>query len=154
MGPGIHRALEAMGRGRSGASLDAFVRAVARDERLAVDEAGLAAAAAELLEVLSRIRETPEWRELVASRSRLLECPMVRVTRDGPREEIVEGVADAVIVEAGGVRVLDWKSDDVADDVWAAREPAYRRQVGLYADMIRGLTGIEATGALVRVAPA
>ena len=79
---------------------------------------------------------------------------MVRVTRDGPREEIVEGVADAVIVEAGRVRVLDWKSDDVTDAVWAWGELAYRRQVGLYADIIRGLAGIEATGALVRVAPA
>lgn len=153
-GRAIHRTLEAMGRGRSGASLDAFVRAVARDERLAVDEAGLAAAAAELLEVLSRIREAPAWRELIASPSRLLECPMVRVTRDGPRDEIVEGVADAVIVESDRVRVLDWKSDDVTDAAWAAREPAYRRQVSLYADMIRGLTGIEATGDLVRVAPA
>ena len=53
-----------------------------------------------------------------------------------------------------GVRVLDWKSDDVTDRAWAEREPAYLRQVSLYAEMVRGLTGIDAAGELVRVASA
>ena len=87
----------------------------------------------------------------MASPARLLECPIVQVTHDGVREQIVEGVADALVLDPERCRVLDWKSDDVGDAAWSEREPAYRRQVAAYADMVRALTGLEAADELVRV---
>jgi ATP-dependent helicase/nuclease subunit A len=153
-GRAVHRAVEGMGRGRVGESLAAFVEAVARDERLAPDEAGLAAAAARLTDVLVRIRGTDAWHALMASPARLLECPMVGVTHDGDREQAVEGVADAVLLHGDHCHVLDWKSDDVADGAWSERAPTYERQVAAYARIVRALTGLQASAELVRVGAA
>ena len=150
-GRAVHRAIEAMGRGRSGASLAAFVEAVVRDERLAPDEPGLATLARRLAAGLEQIRGSEAWDALMAAPARLMECPIVRVTHDGPGEQIMEGVADAIALESGRCRVLDWKSDDVTDAAWAEREPAYRLQVGTYAEMVRALSGLDASGELVRV---
>ena len=149
-GRALHRSLEGMVRGRRGASLSAFVRAVARDEHLAPDDDTLAETVARLIGVLDSIRGTREWAELERSATRLVECPVVRVTRDGTRERVVEGVADAVMGAGEGWTVLDWKSDEVTDEAWEARREAYERQVGLYAEMFGALTGVETTGRLVR----
>jgi ATP-dependent exoDNAse (exonuclease V) beta subunit len=64
---------------------------------------------------------------------------------------VVEGVADALILDAGRCRVLDWKSDDVTDAAWSEREPVYQRQVTAYAEMVQALTSLEVSTELVRV---
>jgi ATP-dependent helicase/nuclease subunit A len=150
-GRAVHRAIEAMGRGRTGESLAAFVEAVVRDERLAADEAGLAMLARRLADALERIHDTETWRAVMASSARLMECPIVQATRHAGGEQVVEGVADALILDAGRCRVLDWKSDDVTDAAWSEREPVYQRQVTAYAEMVQALTSLEVSTELVRV---
>ena len=64
-----------------------------------------------------------------------------RVTRDGT---VVEGFVDLVVPAAGGLEIVDWKTDDVPADRVEERLAGYRLQAGLYA---AGLA--EATGMLV-----
>ncbi|HEU4828413.1 MAG TPA: PD-(D/E)XK nuclease family protein, partial [Gemmatimonadales bacterium] len=132
-------------------ALEALVRAVVRDEHLASDEPGMAETVARLMEVLESVRRSPEWEALSRAETRMVECPIVRVTRDDTGERVVEGVADAVIGSGGDWTVLDWKSDDVSDEAWVQRREAYERQVRLYAEMLGALGGVQAHGELVRV---
>jgi ATP-dependent exoDNAse (exonuclease V) beta subunit len=126
---------------------------VVRDEHLASDPEGIAEQAEELLAVLAQTRESEEWKRVEAAGSRLVECPVVQFTSVDGKEQLVEGVADIALHDGDGWTVLDWKSDDVADDSWEARRAAYQRQVNAYAAMLADLTGERARGALVRVRP-
>ena len=72
------------------------------------------------------------------------EVPVTRREADGT---IVEGVVDLAFREDGAWTVVDFKTDtelETALDV-------YRRQVGLYADMIASATGEPTTAVLMRV---
>jgi ATP-dependent exoDNAse (exonuclease V) beta subunit len=139
-----------MARGRRGQGLEAFVRAVVRDEHLALDDQGLPEMVERLLGVLESVRRSPEWEALERAECSLVECPVVCVKPSGAGERIVEGVADAVMGDGAAWTVLDWKSDEVGDDAWESRREAYERQVGLYAEMFGALSGMEAKGRLVR----
>lgn len=144
-GRAVHRAVEGMARGRSGDGLDRFVRAVARDERL--DEAS----AEELRLLLSDLRRSEAWAALTGHGAPLLEVGVMQATEGGDRVEITEGVVDAVVRAGEGWHVLDWKTDDVTDEAWAARREKYEVQVERYAHMLATLSGVPATARIERV---
>ena len=54
---------------------------------------------------------------------------------------VLEGVIDLVFRESDGWVVADYKTDVGTDPEFAGREPAYRRQVDLYAEAWSKLTG-------------
>ena len=138
-GRAVHRSIEAMGRGRAGPSLDAFVRAVVIDEGL---DLAAAAPVERIIALLSHLRRTPEWAALAAGDA-AFECPIVRVVERDGSCELMEGVMDAVVLSPTPV-VLDWKTD-------TADSPAYRQQVATYAAMLSALTGTGIGSALVAV---
>src|SRR5690606_8901061 len=105
----LHRAVEAMGRGRRGDSLVECVRAVVRDERVAETEGDVERAAVRVLAALDRIRESPDWSAVAAAGS--VEVPVMLVSREASKDVVLEGVADAVVRAPTGWRVLDWKTD-------------------------------------------
>jgi ATP-dependent helicase/nuclease subunit A len=136
-GRAVHRVLEARGRGRLGASLAAFARAVAAEEQVKdVDR---------LLALVARLEQAGYWD---GDAGTLVEAPIVTFgERDGERV-LLEGVIDAARRVDGTWQVVDWKTDlDSGPDDDARRE-AYRRQVDTYAAMMRGVLGVEAAGRL------
>ena len=133
-GTAVHRAIEAMGRGRSGEALRRFLHAVARDENLAEDPAGITESVARLEELLKRVRGLPEWQARVG-----LEVGVMRVAAHDGVAEVEEGVVDLLTRSGDGYQVLDWKTDRAGDAVWEERLPQYQAQVAKYADMLRSL---------------
>jgi ATP-dependent exoDNAse (exonuclease V) beta subunit len=145
-GRAVHRSIEALGRGRTGESLRAFVRAVATDESLD-DELSAA-----LLPLVERTASSDAWRSLLAAGGPQVELTVMRRSEQAGVETITEGVVDAAAQGPDGWRIVDWKSDDVDDAGWAARREKYERQVEAYVQMLAALTGQGAEGAVVRVA--
>jgi ATP-dependent helicase/nuclease subunit A len=142
-GRAVHRALEAAGRGRSGESLDVFLAAVAREEELDAERA------AALKTLVAEVTASERWTRLMSG-APAFELPIMRRTTDGEGELLTEGVIDAASRGAEGWTVLDWKTDNVADEVWAKRVGQYEAQVGAYSSMLTALTGVAARGEIVR----
>lgn len=150
-GSAVHRAIEGLGRGRTGDNLKSYLRAVARDEELGSTPAELSAQGDKLLAVLERLQATPEWTALMKSTDRRFECRVARC-EDGPNGRVLtEGTLDAAFIQDGAWTVLDWKTDSVADDEWAARESGYKAQVARYVEVLVALGQRTTGGRVVRV---
>jgi ATP-dependent helicase/nuclease subunit A len=149
-GSAVHRAIEAMGRGRSGEGLKRFVRAVARDEGLGITEAEIVAAGERLLGVLERVQALPEWQALAAAPERRFEWRVARVTEAAEGRLLTEGVIDAAALVDGSWQVFDWKTD--ADGAgWESRRQGYEAQVARYAEILFELGQPAGAGRVVRV---
>lgn len=145
-GRAVHRALEGAMRGRRGDSLSAWVRACGAAE--GIDVAAIIALQA-LVEV---VIASEAWQSLTAAGAAVPELPVMIVRRDAEgMERVTEGVLDAAVVGTDGWRIVDWKSDRVSDEEWAARLRGYEEQVGGYAEIIRELSGLPAAGAIERI---
>ncbi|NUO65047.1 MAG: UvrD-helicase domain-containing protein [Gemmatimonadaceae bacterium] len=142
-GRAVHRAMEAVGRGRSGESLDVFLAAVAREEELDAERS------AALPRLVAELTASERWTRLMANAPALELTIMSRTTEDGA-DLLTEGVIDAASRDADGWTLLDWKTDGVADAEWAKRVDQYERQVGTYGEMLTALTGAPAAGEIVR----
>ena len=150
-GSAVHRAIEGLGRGRTGENLKSYLRAVVRDEELGVTSEEIAAKGEKLFALLEQLRATPEWKALMASGDRRFECRVARC-EDGPNGRVLtEGTLDAAFIQDGAWTVLDWKTDAVADDEWKAREAGYKAQVGRYAEVLAALGQKAGNGRVVRV---
>jgi ATP-dependent helicase/nuclease subunit A len=144
-GRAVHRAMEALGKGRRGAALRVFISAVAGEEGLAGHE--------EILwETVRKAAESEAWRDLTAGGAPLCELPVMRanVAEDGT-VTLVQGVIDAAVLGDDGWTVVDWKTDAVSDEVWRARLETYQRQVDEYARILSELTGVPAAGRLEHI---
>jgi ATP-dependent exoDNAse (exonuclease V) beta subunit len=60
---------------------------------------------------------------------------------------LIEGVIDLAFEQAGGWTVIDFKTDEE----FRGDEPAYRRQVGMYAAAIKAANGASVAAFLMRV---
>ncbi len=145
-GRAVHRTIEALARGRRGDSLQAMVRAIARDEDL--EEA----LSTELAALPARVLESDGWRWLCAdgANPRSEQSVMRRGDADGV-VRITEGVIDIVSLGPEGWRIVDWKTDRVDDEEWERRRVPYERQIGEYARMLTELTGIAAKARILRI---
>lgn len=144
-GRAVHRALQAMGLGRSGEALTSFLRAVAREERLTADDVN------RLESLLDDVQRSAAWQRLMARGAPHFELPVMRSVRDGERELITHGVIDAAAVGADGWLVVDWKTDAVDDATWAERLAKYTRQLGAYQTIMASLTGAAVEGTIERL---
>jgi hypothetical protein len=154
----VHRVIEGLGRGRRGAGLVAFARAVAVDEGLAPAPGSADAAAVGASEVVAaELATTAEraWASVAGQGSdgaatRRFEWTVALAdTEAGGAQRVTEGVIDAAAFDGLAWQVLDWKTDEVDDETWAARAVAYQAQVDRYAEIIGRLRGEAATGLLV-----
>ena len=144
-GTAVHRCLDALVRGRTGAALECFARAVIADERL--DASSLD----RLLRVLHSVEQSPTWNSLRGGGTVQSELAVMRAEQVGDRVVVTEGVIDLVVDSGERWQVLDWKSDAVEGDDWLRRLTKYEAQVNRYAELLRGVTGQPATGAIERV---
>jgi len=72
------------------------------------------------------------------------EVPIVWRDSDGL---LVEGVVDLAFEQGEGWTVIDFKTDEE----FRGNEPAYRRQVGMYASAIGAATGVRVAALLMRL---
>ena len=138
-GRAVHRVLEARGRGRTGASLESFARAGVAEEKVE------ARSVERLLAIVARLDAAGHWN---GDGSTLVEAPIVTLGERAGTPVLLEGVIDAARLVDGAWHVVDWKTDLDGRNDDAARKLAYELQVGTYAEMLRGLLGVEAVGRL------
>jgi len=143
-GRAIHQSLEAAGRS-DGGDLAATVRRIAAEE-------GIAPRAADVLAAVQRVLAGPVWRELMAAPIRRFEWSIAGWVDSEGTPTYLEGVIDAAWQTADGWKIVDWKTDDVAEPVWLERAVAYSRQLELYSALLRNAVGTVVIGSLVRVA--
>lgn len=146
-GRAVHRALEAMGRGRKGDGLRAFLNAVARDEGL-TDEQRRA-----LAHQVDEVELSTSWQSLIASGDAHFELSVMLSSRQGDVEIITEGVIDAAAAVGETWEVIDWKTDAVTDEVWARRQVQYIWQAERYGSILSAITGARASARIERVRP-
>jgi len=138
-GSAIHRAIEALGRGRSGDSLRTFLMAVVREEGVGDTETERGDAVRELERWLERLRGRAEWRALLAAPERWFELPVMRCEEEDGVRRLTEGVVDALARDGLGYQLLDWKSDAVRGEAWETRLHDYQKQVLRYAGLLGAL---------------
>ena len=144
-GTAVHRCLDAMVRGRRGAALDAFVRAVSSDEGLD------ASAVSRLQGLLADVANSARWSDAMRTGTMQSELAVMHVAQANGHAVVTEGVIDLAVLRDDGWTVIDWKSDRVELDAWAQLRLTYDRQVARYAEMLRDVTGLDASGAVERV---
>lgn len=127
----VHRAIEAMGRGRAGASLRRFVVALLRPEFPEQSASELEARVARVEEFLSQVAALPEWGQRAG-----IELGVMRVELIDGVAEIEEGIVDLLTRRDGQLQVLDWKTDGAG---FEGRREQYEGQVARYTAMLRSL---------------
>ena len=144
-GRAVHRSLEALGRGRRGASLQIFMHAVVRDEGLSTD------VLPELAAMVAQVSGSAAWQRLTATGRLTVELPVMQCELLDGVMSLTEGVIDAAALGADGWVVVDWKTDRVEGEAWDARARSYDRQVARYCEMLAALGGEPARGSVERV---
>jgi ATP-dependent helicase/nuclease subunit A len=143
-GNAVHVTLEAALGGLGGEALAGVARtALLENDRPVADGDPVELEA--LLILVDRLQGSDLWRRALAADRRLTEQPFVVERDDGA---YLEGVVDLAFHEADGWVIVDYKTAE-DDRVFALRLPHYRRQVALYADAWRRLTGEPVKEALV-----
>ena len=144
-GRAVHRALEGMGRGRSGEGLRAFLAAVARDEKLTDVQATA------LSHTLATVERSAAWQRLLAAGQPMFELSVMLRSREESLDVLTEGVIDAAVQSDGAWDVIDWKTDDVDAASWSQRSAAYERQVSRYGSIFAEITGASVRTRIERI---
>lgn len=144
-GRAVHRCIEGAGRGRSGASLSAFIAAILSDEGLNQNQS------TEIEGLINGIRESAVWARLMSGERPLFELPVMQLTHETAIETVVEGVIDAAALTDGEWLMADWKTDSVGETEWVRRLGQYEEQVGAYQMMLSALSGRPAHSEIRRV---
>ncbi len=144
-GRAVHSVIEGMGRGRTGDALTRFINAVAISEELD------AAETARLAQVPALVESTESWQKLNASGSAQWELTVMLRDDSGDHAKLLEGVLDAAVQTPDGWTVVDWKTDDVDEDEWAARAAGYENQIDAYSRAINALSGSKVSAQLERI---
>lgn len=135
-GNAVHATLEAALAGRDAAVLTQVARTALLENDRPVED-GEPVELEPLLVLVERIRGSALWERALAAELRLTEQPFAIEHDDG---HWIEGVIDLAFREPEGWVIVDYKT--AADDrAYALRLPHYRRQVELYAEAWRRLTG-------------
>jgi ATP-dependent helicase/nuclease subunit A len=127
----VHRAIEAIGRGRAGVSLRRFISALFQTELPDLTTAEREQRVAEVEGFLAEVASLPEWASRVA-----IELGVMRVEVTDGVEEIEEGIVDLLTRNGTAYQVIDWKTDGAG---FEERRPKYEAQVARYTAMLRGL---------------
>jgi ATP-dependent helicase/nuclease subunit A len=149
----VHRAIAAMGRGRSGASLRSYCRAMLLAERGPGGSRADPEELPELLALLDALRASPVWAELNAAADSRWELAVTGLARDGDRPRLRIGTVDAAALDVQGkaVRIVDWKTDVATGAEWDSRIRRYDEQVRAYIEILADLTGGTPRGTVERV---
>ncbi|MEO6447248.1 MAG: UvrD-helicase domain-containing protein, partial [Gemmatimonadaceae bacterium] len=144
-GRAVHRAVEALGRGRRGEALTKYLYAVARQHGLTEPET------ASLHELVSALAVSETWRRMSAGGAAAFELPVMRAVEQDGAVVVTQGIVDAAVQTPDGWAIVDWKTDAVDDATWERRRLKYERQVATYAELLQALSAVPATGDVVRL---
>jgi ATP-dependent helicase/nuclease subunit A len=142
-GRAVHRMIEAVGTNAS-LDIDAIASNIGADEEIA-DQAGALAAS------IRGLFSTQTWSEVSAASERRFEWPIAGWVESEHGPVYLEGVIDAAYRSGDGWQILDWKTDQVPDAVWAERTDAYQRQVETYGRLLERAVGEPVSARVVRV---
>ena len=131
--------------GRTGESLQQFVRAVLDDERITPSRF------AELMQLLDAVARSPAFRAAISGGAAQSELSVMRAERRDDRVVVLEGVIDLAVRSETGWQVIDWKSDAADDARWSELKVSYDAQANAYADILKQVTGLPATASVERV---
>ncbi len=142
-GSAVHGTLAAAAQGVEGEALGFLARALLVEHERPLDERGAPAELEELMSLVARVRGSQFWQRAERARMRLPEVPFAleRPADNGGIPQLVEGVIDLAFREADGWVIVDYKTDVGDDPDFPRRRRAYRRQVDLYAECWREVTG-------------
>lgn len=118
----VHRAIERIGCGLPESELEAAVRMLAEEERLAAEHIG------EAVRVVKNVLAGELWRRSLRARRRLFEVPFL-LKKDG----YVRGVIDFLFEEDDGWVIVDFKTDWIGEKPLQPFIDFYRPQVRSYA---------------------
>ena len=141
----VHRCIEAVGRGRSGVSLGAFVAAALDEEGLSADNV------AEIELLLAEVHRSELWARLTRNGAASFELAVMQLTHDADTAVLAEGIIDAAALANGDWLIVDWKTDSVGGVEWAKRRIQYEKQVGAYEQMLTGLSNQPVQSVIQRV---
>ena len=142
-GSAVHGTLAAAAQGVEGEALEFVARALLVEHERPLDERGAPAELDELMSLVGRVRASELWRRAERADVRQPEVPFAleRPADNGGIPRLVEGVIDLAFREADGWVIVDYKTDVGDDPDFPRRRRAYRRQVDLYAECWREITG-------------
>ncbi|HLN57290.1 MAG TPA: PD-(D/E)XK nuclease family protein, partial [Thermoanaerobaculia bacterium] len=139
-GSAVHRLLEALMRDAS-LELRAYAANVLAEEERPAEDVD------ELVQLVEAVRASPLWNRALAARIRMVEVPFALMVPSaelgasaGPAETLLTGALDLVFEEEDGWRIVDYKSDTIAenlDDLVAF----YKPQIAHYRRYWQQLTG-------------
>lgn len=138
-GRAVHGSIEAMGNGRTGEALTAFVAAICTEEGLGEPER------AELDALMTSLARSDLWRSMLGGDTHF-ELPVMRHERGDDGETVTEGVIDAAMRATDGWHLVDWKTDDPKTAEWERRRAKYEQQIGAYERIVAALTGEPVSG--------
>jgi len=146
----VHRGIEGLLRGRTGAGLDLYLDAVVAEEFALLTAAERADKRGQLARAMAAAQRTPEWARLAAAPHAAAELGVMALDVGDDGTPIVEvGVVDAACCDAEGWLVVDWKTTGAAQ--WEARAPGYQRQADQYAARLTARHPATATASVVRI---
>ncbi len=153
-GSAVHGALEAAGKGVSGAALRTACRSLLIDNDCPVGPNGEPEWLEDLVATVTTMLSSEVWQRAQASSTAMHECPfLVRWAGDTlpdgttpgaatPGEHVIEGIIDLIFREEDGWVIVDYKTDVMSDpDVRRGREELYRKQLDLYSACWEQMTG-------------
>ena len=142
-GSAVHGTLAAAAQGVEGEALEFVARALLVEHERPLDERGAPAELNELMSLVGRVRASELWRRAERADMRQPEVPFAveRPAENGGIPRLAEGVIDLAFREADGWVIVDYKTDVGDDPDFPARRRAYRRQVDLYAECWKQVTG-------------
>jgi ATP-dependent exoDNAse (exonuclease V) beta subunit len=140
VGRAVHRLLARGGGVESDAVLRARVLAdLAPDERLVI--ADTAELARDVVAIVRHVWEDATLRDVMASPATRYEVPIVFRQDDAEGVRLFRGSIDCLATDGGGWQVLEFKT--------GRPHPSHDRQLALYVDAVRAMTGGPVRGRLV-----
>ena len=151
-GSAVHGTLAAAAQGVESEALEFIARALLVEYERPLDASGAPTELGELMSLVERVRKSELWRRAERAEVRHPEVPFAVQhpevpfavepgTSNGGIPRFVEGVIDLAFREADGWVIVDYKTDVGDDPDFPRRRRAYRRQVDLYAECWRAVTG-------------
>ncbi len=85
--------------------------------------------------------ESPLGKRLSQSTKIKRETPFVVKKKLNGAEVLVQGIIDLYFEEAGGIVLIDFKTDRIGNDLIDRRSKQYKQQLSLYSEAIESITG-------------
>lgn len=138
----VHAAIEGALRGRAGAELATFARALVWHELTAASDTEREELTHAVLRAVDEARQSESWSLLMSGDGpALAELNVASFSVRANTAVLTEGVIDAATLRGGQWVVVDWKLNRSSDAVWQQLRAGYERQAASYVETLEARTG-------------